>query len=160
MASGGGGGGGAKGKILRIALQFLKKARKRAAQGARTASTQARRTTVTRRTASFGSSTTKNYRETFFNAHPSLRGQVVVHHAVERQAIRRYPGIVSQSEMHSLENLRGIPNGINGRVHLSQIRREWNQFYAANPTATQRQLLDFATKIDDKFGHLFLPPVR
>jgi hypothetical protein len=158
MASGGGG-GGAKGKILRIALQFLKKARKRAAQSARTASTQARRT-VTRRQASFGSSTTKNYRQTFFNANPSTRGQVVVHHAVERQAMRRYPGLVSQSEMHSLENLRGIPNGINGRVHLSQIRREWNQFYAANPTATQRQLLDFATKIDDKFGHLFLPPVR
>ena len=159
MASGGGGGGGAKGKILRIALQFLKKARKRAAQGARTATTSTRRT-VTRTPARFGSSTTTNYRQTFFNANPSARGQVVVHHAVERQTLRRYPGLVNNSEMHSLENLRGIPNGINGRVHLSQIRREWNQFYAANPTATQRQLLDFATKIDDKFGHLFLPPVR
>jgi hypothetical protein len=160
MASGGGGGGGAKGKILRIALQFLKKARKRAAQGARTASTQARRTTVTRRTARFGSSTTTNYRQTFFNAHPSARG--TGGRAPRGGAPGRAPlsGLVSQSEMHSLENLRGIPNGINGRVHLSQIRREWNQFYAANPTATQRQLLDFATKIDDKFGHLFLPPVR
>jgi hypothetical protein len=156
MASGGGGG---KGKIIRIALQFLKKARKRAGRGARTVATRAR-SAVPRRPARFGSSTTTNYRQTFFNANPSARGRVVVHHAVERQAMRRYPGVVSTSEMHSLENLRGIPNGINGRVHLSQIRREWNQFYAANPNATQRQLLDFATKIDDKFGHLFLPPVR
>ena len=88
-------------------------------------------------------------------------GAVVVHHAVEQQVLRRYPGVVSESEMHSLENLRGIPKGdINNRVHLSQIRKEWNRFYKANPNPTQSQLLDFATKLDNKFGHLFNPPIR
>lgn len=111
--------------------------------------------------ARFGTSTSTDYKRTFFTAHPGTEGDVVVHHAVEQQTLRRYPGVVSESEMHSLDNLRGIPKGeINNRVHLSQIRKEWNRFYKANPSPTQDQLLDFATKIDDKFGHLFNPPIR
>ncbi|HKN98479.1 MAG TPA: hypothetical protein VJX10_15275 [Pseudonocardiaceae bacterium] len=111
--------------------------------------------------ARFGTSTSTDYKRTFFTANPETEGQVVVHHAVEQQVMTRYPGVVSPSEMHSLENLRGIPKGAtNNRVHLSQIRKEWNRFYKANPNPTQEQLLDFATKVDDKFGHLFNPPIR
>jgi hypothetical protein len=29
-----------------------------------------------------------------------------------KQILRRYPGVVSEEEMHSIENLRGIPNEI------------------------------------------------
>jgi uncharacterized Zn-binding protein involved in type VI secretion len=112
------------------------------------------------RGATFGSSTSTNYRETFFEANPETRGNVVVHHAVEQQAMRRYPGVISESQMHSLENLRGIPKPINSDVHLSQIRRSWNEFYRNNPNPTQQQLLDHATRIDDQFGHLFDPPIR
>lgn len=119
------------------------------------------RSTVVRVPARFGSSVTTDYKRTFFKAHPETEGRVVVHHAVEQQTLQRYPGVVSESEMHSLENLRGIPKGdINNRVHLSQIRKEWNRFYKANPSPTQAQLLDFATKLDDKFGYLFNPPIR
>ena len=53
--------------------------------------------------ASFGSAASNNYRATFFAAHPELEGQVVVHHAVEQQVLTRYPGVVSEAEMHSLE---------------------------------------------------------
>lgn len=85
----------------------------------------------------------------------------MVHHAVEQQVHRRYPEVVSESEMHSLENLRGIPKGeVNNRVHLSQLRKEWNRFYKANPNPTKDDLLDFATKMDDKYGTQFDPPVR
>src|SRR5690606_20102290 len=54
---------------------------------------------------SFGS----DYRKTFLNAHPELEGKVVVHHAVEQQVLRRFPGLFSEAEIHALSNLRGIP---------------------------------------------------
>ena len=85
---------------------------------------------------------------------------MVVHHGVEQQVRRRYPGLVSEEELHSLENLRGIPKTSNPEVHLSKIRKQWNEFYRTHPNPTKRQLLDFATKIDDELGHLFTPPVK
>ncbi|SFX68203.1 RHS repeat-associated core domain-containing protein [Thermoactinomyces sp. DSM 45891] len=102
----------------------------------------------------------KCYRDTFFEAYPELKGKVVVHHAVEQQAMRRYPGKYTNDEMHSLDNLRGIPKEINSSLHLSTIRKEWNQFYKANPNATKGQLSDKARDVDDKYGHLFNPPIR
>ncbi|WP_254618369.1 RHS repeat-associated core domain-containing protein, partial [Vibrio metschnikovii] len=110
--------------------------------------------------ASFGESTITNYKKTFFEANPDTDGAVVVHHAVEQQVLKRYPDVVSESEMHSLENLRGIPKEVNSDVHLSKIRKEWNRFYRENPSPTKQQLLDKATEIDDKFGAQFNPPIR
>lgn len=108
--------------------------------------------------ASFGKAKSNNYKETFFDANPNLRGKVVVHHAVEQQVKTRYPGVVRDDEMHSIENLRGIPNNVNSDLHLSQIRREWNQFYRNNPSPTKQQLLDKATEIDQRYGSQFDPP--
>ncbi len=35
---------------------------------------------------------------------------LVIHHAVEQQVMRRYPpGLFDRYELHSIENLRGIP---------------------------------------------------
>jgi hypothetical protein len=110
--------------------------------------------------ASFGESTSTNYKKTFFEANPETQGNVVVHHAVEQQVQKRYPDLVSDSELHSLENLRGIPKEINSDVHLSKIRKEWNRFYRENPSPTQQQLLEKATDIDNQFGNQFTPPVR
>ena len=110
--------------------------------------------------ATFGQSTSRDYRKTFFDVNPSTKGNVVVHHAVEQQTLVRHPGVVSSSEIHSLPNLRGIPKAVNSDIHLSQIRKAWNRFYKQNPNPTKQQLLDQATKIDDLFGHLFDPPVR
>jgi hypothetical protein len=108
--------------------------------------------------ANFGTSTTSNYKSTFFKAYPELKGEVFVHHAVEQQALKRYSGLISKSEMHSLENLRGIPIDLNNDIHLSQIRRLWNQFYRTVPNPNQQQLLDKATQIDQMFGKYFKPP--
>ncbi|GAA3989195.1 hypothetical protein GCM10022247_04640 [Allokutzneria multivorans] len=115
--------------------------------------------------ASFGWTTSTNYRKTFFDAHPDTEGKVVVHHAVEQQVLRIFPGVVQTEEVHSLENLRGVPKGlINNRVHLSAIRIAWNDFYKPfrkNRTLpTKRQLLDFATMIDDQYGTSFNPSIR
>jgi hypothetical protein len=108
--------------------------------------------------ATFGRAASADYRATFFAANPELEGQVVVHHAVPQRTLKLYPSEVTVPEIHSLENLRGIPNSINSEVHLSQIAKEWNQFYKANPNATQAQLLQKATEIDAKYGPQFRPP--
>ncbi len=102
-----------------------------------------------------------DYAATFFEAFPTLRGRVAhVHHAVERQVLTRYPGVFTELELHSIQNLRGIAMG-DAVTHLSTIRRLWDEFYFAHPdSATRQQLLDWATHIDDTLGSRFLPPVR
>lgn len=103
----------------------------------------------------------KHYTDTFFEAHPELKGKGYwVHHAVEQQSLKLYPNAVTPSEIHSLENLRGIPPEINADVHLSKIRMLWDDFYIDHPNATRQELLDFATKVDDLHGAQFDPPVR
>ncbi|MFC3960204.1 DUF4157 domain-containing protein [Halovivax cerinus] len=119
---------------------------------------------VKNRSARFGSAMRTDYRKTFFKAYPHLEGDVVVHHAVEKRMASgentNWPDIVSQSEIHSLENLRGIPKELNSEVHLSEIRREWDKFYDENPSPSKEELLNKATEIDDAYGHVFEPPVR
>lgn len=111
--------------------------------------------------ASFGVAPRMQYRKTFLEAHPEIApGDVTVHHAVEQQILVNNPGLVTPSQMHSLENLRGIPNEINSILHLKTIRREWDAFYEMNPDPSVQELLDHATHIDDKYGHLFIPPIR
>lgn len=114
------------------------------------------------RPATFGEATTTDYAATFFAKYPGLKGDVVIHHAVERQALKLYPGVLTEGKLHSLENLRGIPKHLDASLHKSHIAREWNDFYRLNPasTMTEQKLLAKATDIDRKFGHLFRPPLR
>jgi len=111
--------------------------------------------------AKVGRASTLAYRDTFFARNPALRGKVVVHHAVEQQIDRLYPNLFSAEELNSLENLRGIPSALDDTLHKAQIRREWNEFYRLHPasTTTRAQVLEKATDIDRKFGHLFDPPL-
>jgi hypothetical protein len=109
--------------------------------------------------ARFGVATSDDYRSTFFSEYPELQGNVVVHHAVEQQALRLYPNTVTSTEIHSLENLRGIPLKLNSELHQSIIRAKWNKFYLENPNASRQQLLQKATQIDFKYGKQFTPPV-
>jgi hypothetical protein len=109
--------------------------------------------------ATLGGSTRLDYAKTFFEVNPGLKGDVVVHHAIPQRAMKLYPDAITSSELHSLENLRGIPKEINTELHIKQINREWDQFYRQNATATQQQLLNKATEIDIKYGTRFNPPV-
>jgi RHS repeat-associated protein len=109
-----------------------------------------------------GSGVSTDYRATFFEAYPELEGEVVVHHAVEQQTLTEFPGVMTEEEIHSLENLRGIPKALNSEVHLSQIRLEWNRFYepfrASGTAPTRAQLLQKAAEIDADYGSQFTPP--
>jgi len=111
--------------------------------------------------AKVGSSIRKDYRKTFFEAFPELKdGDYVIHHAIEQQVLKNLPGIVTESEIHSLLNLRGIPKSVNSDIHLRRIRAEWDDFYLENPNPTKEQLLQKAKEIDDLLGAQFYPPVR
>lgn len=104
------------------------------------------------------------FHTTFFNTFPHLKGKVVVHHAVEQQVLKKWPGLFDKEFMHSLENLRGIPKELNNTLHLSTIRKEWNRFYDLyknlGVTPSKQSVLDFAKHIDNKYGHLFNPPLK
>jgi hypothetical protein len=95
----------------------------------------------------------------FQSENPALRGKVVVHHAIEKQAVKRYPGVITKGIVHTGENLRGIPKEAT-RLHLSQIRREWDEFYFEHPNATEAQVRAKAAEIDAKYAAQFLPPKR
>jgi hypothetical protein len=98
-----------------------------------------------------------------------LESEIEVHHAVEQRVLDLYPGILSESEIHSLQNLRGFPTDLidsaTGKpLHRSTIRIRWDDFYqkyeALGRAPAKQELLDFATHIDDLYGHLFDPQVR
>ncbi|MBU5316068.1 hypothetical protein KQI30_07270 [Clostridium bornimense] len=81
---------------------------------------------------------------------------------MEQQVLRKpqTKGLFTEFEMHSLENLRGIPKEINSDLHLSKIRKEWNRFYKEFPNPTKEQLLNKRLEIDKKYGDLFNPPLK
>ncbi|MCX5390546.1 polymorphic toxin-type HINT domain-containing protein [Streptomyces sp. NBC_00094] len=111
-----------------------------------------------------GTPVSADYRSNFFAANPGVveSDGYWVHHAVERQALKRYPGLFSVDELNSAENLRGIPSSVNSDLHLSRIRILWNGFYKTHPkgTTSRQDVLDYATFIDDFFGGEFEPRIR
>ncbi|QCS53013.1 hypothetical protein [Priestia flexa] len=102
----------------------------------------------------------KDYKKTFFNEYPDLKGSVVVHHAIEQQILKRHPNLFSLEEIHAFENLRGIPKEINSDIHLSKIRRDWNRFYRNNPNPTKEEVINYMIELDKKYGENFNPPVK
>lgn len=55
-----------------------------------------------------------------------------IHHSIEQQVLtKRYPGVFSEDEiLRNASNLRGIPKAYNAEVHLSSIRRDWDEVYS------------------------------
>lgn len=102
----------------------------------------------------------KNYRKTFFDQYPELKGNVVVHHAVEQQVLKKYPNLFTEAEIHDIQNLRGIPKEINNEIHLSSIRKDWNEFYKSHPNPTKKEVIDYMIELDKKYGDKFTPPVN
>ncbi|MBA5247914.1 MAG: hypothetical protein FE834_00025 [Gammaproteobacteria bacterium] len=116
--------------------------------------------------ASLGVAKTKNYRATFFKAYPELEGvKIVVHHAVPQKMFKNdfFKGVYDEMEIHSIENLRGIPDG-ESAMH-NEITQKWKIFlddfqFNKLRQPTKNELTDFATKIDDIYGKLTLPIIR
>jgi hypothetical protein len=116
---------------------------------------------------SFGQAVRKDYNKTFFDSFGwELKSDVgQVHHAVPQQVQTLWPGLVSDAELHSLENLRGIPRGPDGfALHQGEINTKWNDFLSSyvesGRTPTRDELLSYALAIDNKYGMDFIPPIR
>jgi hypothetical protein len=107
----------------------------------------------------------EEYRQTFFSSNPDLvpfADEIVVHHAIEQQVLKTWPGLFTPEEINELSNFRGIPHDINSTVHLSGIRREWDRFYDLHPTInppTRDQVINEMRRIDAMFGNQFVPPI-
>jgi hypothetical protein len=99
-----------------------------------------------------------DYARTFHQVH-GRKGDVEVHHAIEQNVLEWYPKLFRPDEIHSLQNLRGIPNDLKNTLHRSIIRKAWNEFHAANKAPTRQEVINFATSIDRRYGGLFDPPL-
>jgi hypothetical protein len=109
----------------------------------------------------FGGPFRSDYRKTFFEANPNLiKSDYVVHHAIEQDIINKYPNLFTKDEINSLFNLRGIPKDMNSRLHLSQLRMEWDRFYKTHMMATRQEIIDFKVTLDQKYGNQFNPKVE
>jgi hypothetical protein len=105
-----------------------------------------------------GSSKAKpNYRKIadLFYEDEKLSLENVIHHAIEQQAPKRFPGTFTLEEIHAGENLRAIlKGGFNSEVHLSKIRVVWNDLYRALETAqlsaeqARAAMLNFRAYVD------------
>lgn len=108
-----------------------------------------------------------NYRANFkkhTGIDPDAEG-LWVHHAIEQAVLDKYPGLFTEDEIHSGENLRGFKDGPhNKRAHLSAVRILWNKFYRphdkAGTTPTRQDVLDYVTYVDDELGNWMTPRVR
>jgi hypothetical protein len=104
--------------------------------------------------ATFGWAASDDYKRTLYARYPDLEGKVWIHHAVEQKMLEENGGPIKWQEMHSIENLRGIPIDINTELHLRVIRMEWNDFYERHQGLPSRgELLKFA-------GPLQLPEIH
>ena len=101
-----------------------------------------------------------SYREIFFAANPTVAPErTIVHHAIEQQVLREYPGLFTREQLDSAANLRGIPMGLNNDLHLSLLRREWDSFYTTVQNPTASDFRRFARYLDKKYGQNFNPPL-
>ena len=102
-----------------------------------------------------------DYKATFFAVYPDLKSQVIVHHAIEQQVLKLFPGLFTETEIHDIANLRGIPKFDNPDVHLSLLRKEWNKFYSElnGRIPSKAEVYLKVQEIDEKFGFRFLPVV-
>jgi hypothetical protein len=113
-------------------------------------------------TPKFGSyfATSSTYNANFKNKFSEVKDKIVqVHHAVPQELSNRW-GLVNQSDMHSLENLRGMPS----QTFHQNITNIWNSFLQPYRNSGQAPpmnlILQKAKEIDDLFGAQFIPPIR
>ncbi|MFN0012956.1 MAG: hypothetical protein ACKVU2_00275, partial [Saprospiraceae bacterium] len=105
--------------------------------------------------------TVNTYSANFKNKFSDVKDQIAqVHHAVP-QKVRNQYNLVNDNQIHSLENLRGIPSNDNFHQALTNT---WKNFFDpyddAGTAPTLTDILAFTKVIDDQYGHRFLPPIR
>lgn len=96
-----------------------------------------------------------------------------VHHGIELQALKRYPGAFTAAELNARENMRGIRPELEGKrqLHNSKIREAWDKHYnrldaqlkekglkAGTPeyrAYARKYLLEARAEMDHLYGNLY-----
>ncbi len=127
------------------------------------APTKTKITPVRPHEATVGASQNGDYRDAYLDIYVEAGSDIDIHHAIPQYVLKKWPGLFTVSEIHSLQNLRGIPREIVNLIHYRKLHgTEWNAFYKAfkDTPPTRQQVLDFATKMDWKYGEFFTPAIR
>jgi hypothetical protein len=113
-----------------------------------------------------GAASRLDHIKTFKEAFPEINSNSIyqIHHAIP-QASQYRDNLINGYQIHSIENLRGIPSD-KSWTH-GEITGRWTTWYNTkkDPTTgafnyTLQEALDFAKTIDDVYGVHFIPPSR
>ena len=113
-----------------------------------------------------GLATKLDYSKTYYETFPEINPNSIyqIHHALP-QASQYRDNLINAYQVHSIENLRGIPSD-KSWIH-GEITGRWTTWYNTKKDPdtgafnyTLQEALDFAKTIDDDYGVYFIPPVR
>jgi hypothetical protein len=93
--------------------------------------------------------------EVFFQAHKDLRQDYVVIHLIPPSVNKRFPGLLTDTELHSLDNLAGIKLGNKDSRLLDAYRAEWVDYLDTCKNPTRASLLLEAGNIIREHSSLF-----
>lgn len=65
-----------------------------------------------------------------------------VHHAIELQALKRFPGVFTPTELNSFRNMRGIPRELPAGVQTPSQVRDWKRGQRQLHNAKIREIWD------------------
>jgi len=106
-------------------------------------------------------STNSTYNPNFKNRFSEVANEITaIHHAVPKK-VRNVYGLIDDTQLHSLENLRGIPAADNFHQEITNRWAAWYLPYdQSNTTPSLQAVLNEVKAIDDLYGHRFVPPIR
>jgi hypothetical protein len=85
-----------------------------------------------------------------------------VHHAIELQALDRYPGVFTPDELNDFANMRGIATELRGRrqLHNSKVREIWDRHYRSLDWQIRERGLRPGTAAYDSYVRNFIEAGR
>jgi TonB family protein len=75
-------------------------------------------------------------------------------HTIPLEVLRRYPGVINESDVHSSSALRALKIST-AASQLTSIRAAWSEFYRKHPTATKSEIFEYRDKLDQEFGRWY-----
>jgi hypothetical protein len=89
-----------------------------------------------------------------------------VHHAIELQVLKKYPGVFNAQELNRFSNMRGIPlekkvgESYRKQLHLSAIRDQWDRYYRKLDELLEKKNLEPGTAAYNQTVRSYLTDVK
>lgn len=88
---------------------------------------------------------------------PSIASEGVFLRAIPLTVIKRYPGVISEKKLRSLDNFRAISVNSANLNELSKLRSIWVEFFKTHESATEEDFAKVSKEVDSKYQSKFLP---